>query len=452
MTQFISASRQQEILPFTPPLCLNSELFLVIYSANNAHHSDLGFKTCLFLLHPIHLCLYSLILHHHRQASVIFRMALSSSLLLHPLAVLLIQQQLFVMTAAFTPSHSSLRPAIFALLVAYVCTGLAMYSNYTSTTSHFGAMLGGTYVTLLLNYFDRLIVRQWAFKDRHRVFPIDFAAKKKPKRNDEHSKDVPTQINDAPGSVKAVKDTFGSRFTFGQEVSGSGRMVDTPSEVKNVAPFSNDPNYVPSRASFVVQRTLSSLVLLVLVNVIMEVQMNIDPFYIAPSRVPLLTRLTEVTREELVVRLVLGIGKWAHNYCMVRITLDVPTIPFALVNPGEVRKMRPLFGSLSEACTVRGFWGSVISPQPYDDDTELIHDQEIHAPKPSRQFRGAFPVYIRRHPTPATRLTRGTLRHHFHCLLSLWYPPCRRGRDYECAIQSIRRSPILLHECPRYHA
>lgn len=286
-------------------------------------------------------------------------MASSASLLFHPLALLLIGNQVIALTAGFTSSHSFLRPLIFLLLIAYICTGLSKYSNYTYTTTCFGAILGGSYANSVLVYWDRLLLRQWAFADRHSIFPAQFAGKqKKQERNDEHDKDVSKQLQGASVLMEATRDTLEPRFAFGNKIAGSGRMIDTPWEAKNVPPpAASDPNNDVLRASTVAQKTLSLAASLVLREITMEAQMSIDPFYTAPARVSFLTRLNEVTRGEVLVRVVLGIGQWIDAYCVLQALLSTGTILLVLLNPDKVRTLRPLFGPISEAYSLRGFWG-----------------------------------------------------------------------------------------------
>lgn len=133
-------------------------------------------------------------------------------------------------------------------------------------------------------------------------------------------------------------------------------MVDTPWEAKNVAPpVVSDPNNDVLRASIVAEKTMSLGVLLMLRDIIMEVQMSIDPFYL--TRVPFLTRLDEVTWGEVLVRVTLGIAKWVDLYCVLLAFSSAGTIWLAFVDPDKVRKLRPIFGSVSDAYTIRGFWG-----------------------------------------------------------------------------------------------
>ena len=285
-------------------------------------------------------------------------MVSSASLLFHPLVVVIVGNQIAALTAGFTSSQSALRPTLLALLLAYICISLAKYPNYIQTTSFYGIVLGARNVSWPLVFFDRLIIRKWAFADRHKIFPAMFAEKKKHKKDDEHDKVVLNQSDTALVTTEPTRDTFGSRFAFGQEVASSSRMINTPWEAKNVAPFSTrDPSYVPSRASIVTQRFLIMLPSLVVREIIMEVQMSIDPYYVARSRVPFLTRLNEISREEMAVRLIIGVGSWVYLLCMIHIALGIGSILLAFLKPLELPKLRPWFGSVSEAYTLRGFWG-----------------------------------------------------------------------------------------------
>ena len=210
----------------------------------------------------------------------------------------------------------------------------------------------------ILIFWDRILLRRWAFADRHTIFPAQFAEKKKKKqiRNDEYDEDMSKQVQGAFVPTEAIKDTLRSRFAFGNAIANSGRMVDTPWEAKNVPPPAvSDPDDNVLRASIVTQKTLNLGALLILREIIMEVQMSIDPLYIA--HVSFLTRLNEVTRGEVLVRVILGIGKWVDLYCVLQAISSTGTILLAFLNPDKVRKLRPMFGSVSEAYTIRGFWG-----------------------------------------------------------------------------------------------
>lgn len=73
-------------------------------------------------------------------------------------------------------------------------------------------------------------------------------------------------------------------------------MVVMPWAAKNIAPFSTrDPCYIPSRASIVKERFLIMLLSLLVREIIVEVQMSMDPHYFAPPRVSFLTRLNDAS-------------------------------------------------------------------------------------------------------------------------------------------------------------
>ena len=279
----------------------------------------------------------------------------SPSLIFHPLVGILVQNQIVRFTAGFTASSSSLRPVILTLLVAYASATLCQFSNYVNTTSFWGIVLGVSSFHYPFVFWDRLIVRKWAFEDRRSIFPSIFGGEKKPKRNDEDDENVAKHVG---GAAEATEDTFAPRAAFGQEVASTGRMVDTPWEAKNVAPFSaSDPSYVPSFASMIARRILVICAVLVVRETVMEVEASMDPSYLTQSHVAFLTRLNEVTPKEVLVRLTVGVGTWSHSYCSQQILYNMGMITLACLKPQELRKLRPPFGPLSEAYTVRGYWG-----------------------------------------------------------------------------------------------
>ena len=286
-------------------------------------------------------------------------MASGPSLLFHPFTVILIDHQIVTLTAAFTTPQSPLRPALCALLVAVSCTGLAQYSNYTNASGNLGSSITATPAFAILVFIDRLLLRRWAFEDRHRIFPAQFGEKKKKKtQKDDQYKEVPKQKQNAPTTPEATQDTIGSRMAFGLEVAGSGRMIDTPWEARGIAPFApHDPNYIPSRRSIIARRTLVIIASLIVRAMNLKVLLSIDPSYYAPSREPFLTRLTAVTREEIAMRLILAVGFWVDLYCILQVIFGASTVVLAIVKPDELSKLRPWFGSLAHAYTIRGFWG-----------------------------------------------------------------------------------------------
>ena len=286
-------------------------------------------------------------------------MALVPFLLFHPFTIVLIDHQIVTLTAAFTTRQSPLRPALCALLVAVSCTGLAQYSNYTNASGNLGSSITATLGFAILIFIDRLLLRRWAFEDRQSIFPAQFGDQKKKKTHeDDQDRDVPRQKQNAPTTVEATEDTVGSRMAFGLEVAGSGRMIDTPWQAQGIAPFApHDPDYIPSRRSIVARRTLVMIASLVLRAVNLKMLLSIDPSCYAPSREPFLTRLATVTREEIAIRLILTVGYWVDLYCILQVIFGLSTVVLAFVKPDELSKLRPWFGSLAHAYTIRGFWG-----------------------------------------------------------------------------------------------
>lgn len=76
-----------------------------------------------------------------------------------------------------------------------------------------------------------------------------------------------------------------------------------------------------------------------------------------PSKVPFLTRLNEVTNEEVWTRLVVALSSWTMFYFLLQELFSVPAAIAVILKPSSVAEWRPMFGPVSEIYTMRGFWG-----------------------------------------------------------------------------------------------
>ena len=194
-------------------------------------------------------------------------------------------------------------------------------------------------------YFDRLIYRKWAYEDRRAIFgttPI------KSVKNDLHDSDT----------VADGEDTSSSRFSFGQAVSGTVRGEGTSWEVKDLPHFSSDdPQWVPSPIVFIVWKLAIIVSCSFLNEYVMDARLAVDHDLMLPSRVPFLTRIGEITQDEVVARLIVGVGTWTSGYCLMQILFGCPTLIAVCFKPSAVALCRPAFGSIQDAYTLRGFWG-----------------------------------------------------------------------------------------------
>jgi len=83
----------------------------------------------------------------------------------HPFIIAILQNQAASLTAEFTSSHSVWRPLVLVCLL--ICSAFSIYwfPVYITTIAWPARVLGGMSLGIPLHFFDRLILRTWAFGD-----------------------------------------------------------------------------------------------------------------------------------------------------------------------------------------------------------------------------------------------------------------------------------------------
>ena len=263
----------------------------------------------------------------------------------NPWINLVVSRLIFAIGAGFTSPASIQRLAIFALLTIYAWLCISNYSKYIQSTGLVSLLIISSISSVPMIYFDRLIYRKWAYEDRRAIFGT---APIKGVKNDAHNSEA----------VADDKDTSSSRFSFGQKVSGTVRGEGTSWEVKDVPHFSSgDPQWIPSPIVFIVWRLAIIVSCFFLNEYVMDARLAVDHELMLPSHVPFLTRIGEITQDEVVARLIVGVCTWTSGYCLIQILFACPALIAVCFKPSAVALCRPAFGSIQDAYTVRGFWG-----------------------------------------------------------------------------------------------
>ena len=277
---------------------------------------------------------------HHTQTS--------SPLFLHPLILFFIENIVFVLIAGFTPQRSAIR--FLGLFFMILCTSLAMYcyQDFINSTGWAGRVLAGNLFLLPVTFFDRLILRGWAYRENYGP-----GTQKSTEKSMANESAGPNQRKDNDTSSIAVS----ARLAFGQELSSSMRGVGSYWEVKGVPPFStSDAQYVPSVFPFVLRNLLSIVLCYVIHDIAADAQLNLDYSLLSPSCVPVLSRVNKISKEELFVRSISTLGYWIVQYCLIQSFYSLFTILDVCSKPNEVKQWPPIFGSIADAYTMRGFW------------------------------------------------------------------------------------------------
>lgn len=128
--------------------------------------------------------------------------------------------------------------------------------------------------------------------------------------------------------------------------------------MKNLPAFSSkQPDLVPSRPAFL-RWTFIKVVAcyLVLDTLGLGADAETDMKYFAPQHVPLLSRLSEVSAEEVATRFLSTLVTGIAICCSQEGLQSLFALAAVGVGISDVGSWRPRFGSLRDAYTIRRFW------------------------------------------------------------------------------------------------
>lgn len=266
---------------------------------------------------------------------------------LYYLLYLAFQKAILILLLGFTVSHSILRSASLPLLI---------FCNYHLTFAYTLSVPSGPWIDVivwnvhcgLLDHIEKLVLSQWSFEIRS---PSAEIAKR---REVGEGKKIKAYIED-----NSKGDDTWNRLRFGTWVAFSSRYIGSPYQTRNVSPYStSNPSYIPSRRIFLLQRGAIILFSYVLTDFFVRVsRSHRNDSVFAETHVPIYARLDEVTAEEVLIRVGTTTGFWLGAYAAIQAyhsATALIAVALDLMTPAD---WRPIFGSLSDAYTLRGFWG-----------------------------------------------------------------------------------------------
>ncbi|PWY62637.1 hypothetical protein BO83DRAFT_403733 [Aspergillus eucalypticola CBS 122712] len=244
---------------------------------------------------------------------------------LNPFLTIALQTAVVVTTLGFTPALSSLRPG--ALVIVALCTGHCISTSlgYFVRTP-WASLAGGYSVMLLLHYVDIGLLTRWEFVDPS-----------------------PTK------SPKTLNSTWVARVRFGIWAAFNARCIGTPEQVYRI------PEAVTcDRAAFL--RRSAGIILLSYLGLDVLGSMG-DPevgsrFLIA-SRVPLFRRISEITTEEIVIRVFSGIAAGIGLLASQGGFYYLFAFTSVFARWSKPQDWPPFYGALSDAYSLRRLWSRV---------------------------------------------------------------------------------------------
>ena len=267
-------------------------------------------------------------------------------LLKNPLILATFQRLSISLLIGFTKPTSILRPILFLIILAWNLHVLPYYSDFIPRTAWVAYVAGET-LTGCMRYAEQVLVQRWSFESYG-----FFQLKSRGKLQDVKASD----------GYASVQDSFGNRLRFGTWVCFSDRYIASSHQAAHTPPYStSDPTYCPSRSLFIIRRVcLIILSYMILDAVAQGNQPDMNPILYGADKVPLLHRLWtgQATAEEIIIRigttLTFGfVAVWGIQ--MPLLACQVLVVALGLSRP-ELE--RPILGSIWDAYTLRGFWGS----------------------------------------------------------------------------------------------
>ena len=268
---------------------------------------------------------------------------------LHPFILFNIGNQLTAWTAACTKPQATIRPVVLVILILLSCYSLYWYPTYVDTIAWPARCFGGAILLAPLAFFDRLMLRGWAYGDE---FPGPNDQPRKLKGADGDNTDG------TEGRAQEISPPR-TRRAFGQEVNSFARGVGTAWEAKGIAHFSTtDPTYVPSQVEFVCRKSFSAvacyMIHLFIINALDK--QKASPL-LSSSYVPFLSRIGSVSMNEIYFRIVNTFLFWLWNYTMIEGFHAFFSVISVCLDANNIKQWRPFFGSPADSYTVRAFWG-----------------------------------------------------------------------------------------------
>ncbi|MCJ1251043.1 hypothetical protein MMC30_008274 [Trapelia coarctata] len=263
-------------------------------------------------------------------------MSLESGVLTHPWTVLAGQIGLISLTVGFTRPDSHMRSAMLLpiLLAALYYILVARYRVENTFQVNWGASQA---VLALYQYIDVALANKWDF-DFSGPQPREPTKKKK---------------------VPYGPDNFWNRIKFGFYAASSFRNSGTPFETRGLQPFSKkDPAYVPSTERYLITTGMHFVTCYLILDALTSLgDPEAQAALFAEHKIPLLSRLREVTVQEVIERTICSFAFWLVNYLVLSTSIMAVSLIMVSTGLSDVTWWKPLFNfGNGFPYTIRRFW------------------------------------------------------------------------------------------------
>lgn len=139
------------------------------------------------------------------------------------------------------------------------------------------------------------------------------------------------------------------------------RNIGTPYQVRNIPKFSkSSPSYIPSRRTFLLRKFVTIFIVYLALD-LLTYQPAPPRYLYSQEQDFFLSRLTGVTGEEILFRILTNFNFWASTNCLIQYIYAI--ISLICVGSGiyEPKDFPPLVGGLGDSYSVRNHWRYVLS-------------------------------------------------------------------------------------------
>lgn len=281
------------------------------------------------------------------------------NLFLRPLAFLLLQKSVVAILVGFTSANSILRLGIFPLFILCSYYFLPLFASCITVTAWLTFVVGSS-IMALLEYQEKLLLSQWSFDD---YGPRLEMGTRKNFKNEEGNTWVTNKTTknrtNLSSSGSQGGGTVWERLKFGVWVAMSFRYIGSPYQGRKIPPYdSANPSYVPTRAAFLWNQTTTLAVCYLIIDLMLQAnQPEKNPVNYSEKQIPFISRMTEVTREEVFTRIITITFYWVGIYISIKFFFAGLSLLSVASGFDDPALYRPVNGPSSEAYTLRGFWG-----------------------------------------------------------------------------------------------
>ena len=259
-----------------------------------------------------------------------------------------------ILTIAFTSSSSLFRPAFLPILVIGAYSAVLSCSHFVQRYT-WASFVSGYILAPLFLYVEVALISKWSFEAQGPTINV-LSGAKLPKTSRKNQTDE-TQTRSRNSSWSEIRE----RLRFGYLVKTSYRNEGTPWVVKNTPPFSSkDPNFVPSRKAFCLQKLAVIVFTYLFVDILSQASKPLEEnaqLY-SSGKVRIFTGDgSNLTTEQIFIRLMTVVLYWICTALVINAVCSTYAILSVALHIKDVKHYPPNFGSVSEAYTIRGFWG-----------------------------------------------------------------------------------------------